>query len=206
LEFVKGTLVSLSLGGDGHLADSPYLDRTTLWQHNMGVAACSEMICNRIRGWAPGEAYTTGLTHDVGKQILLLTQHDQYEQCLAQAASEQRSLYQVEDETLGIDHALVGAQALREWKLSLELVHTVLNHHETELGTQQGKMIAVLQLAHDICFRIGYGTMETVPPNLDGKARERLGLDQETVSAITDDLEQSVESLDAMIRSVAIAA
>ena len=36
LEFVKATLVSLSIGSDGGGIESPYLTRTTLWQHNMG--------------------------------------------------------------------------------------------------------------------------------------------------------------------------
>jgi putative nucleotidyltransferase with HDIG domain len=203
LEFVKATLVSLTIGDDGGGVESPYLTRTTLWQHNMGVAACCEMICNRIRGWQPGEAYTTGLTHDVGKQILLQTHGDEYRECLARAATENEELFLLEDEVLGFDHALVGALALREWKLGPELVHVVLNHHEAQLATEHGKMIAVLQLAHEICRQIGYGNGPDAALRLDGAARERLHLDDETVDGIVSELAESVESLDTIIQSVA---
>ena len=131
----------------------------------------------------------------VGKQILLQTHGDEYRGCLARAATESEELFLLEDEVLGFDHALVGALALREWKLGPELVHVVLNHHEAQLTTEQGKMIAVVQLAHEICHEIGYGNAQEAVVRLEGKARDRLRLDDETVDAVTSELAESVESL-----------
>lgn len=205
LEFVKATLITLGIGGDGQ-CESAYLDKTLMWQHNMGVATACEMICNRISGWQPGEAYTTGLTHDIGKQILLLTHYEDYERVLARAAVEETALYALENDELGLDHALVGALALREWKLSPEVVHVVLNHHDTEMRTEHAKLIAVLQLAHELCVAIGYG----VPPHAitlagDG-AQDRLGLSDAVMESITEDLRLATEDLDGIITAISAAA
>lgn len=202
LEFVKGTVVTLGVGGVGLNKANPYLNPTLAWRHNMSVAACCEMICNHVTGWQPGEAYTTGLTHDVGKQIMLLTRRDQYERCLARAADEQRDLYLVENQVIGMDHALVGALALREWKLSPELVQVVLKHHEANLDAEHGKMVAVLQLAHQICQRVGYGTLRGARPNTSRLPQDRLGLDSAVIDGIVGDLKQHTKSFDDIIKAV----
>ena len=203
LEFVCSTLVILGMDKMSSGVESLYFDRTAYWQHNLGTAACCEMIARRLRHEQPEEAYVVGLTHDIGKQVLLLTWREEYDECLEWAARMRLPLYQVEDERLGLDHAMAGALALREWKFNPELVHIVLNHHELEYGNIQGRLMATVRLAHHICETLGYGSFRDLAVSRpETTAMERLRVDEMFVSEVTCDLENSLEALDAIILAV----
>jgi two-component system, cell cycle response regulator len=202
LDFVSSTLVALGIDRSATAINLPEFDRLAFWQHSMGVAACCEMVATRTRTSVPGEAYLVGLCHDLGKMVLALTQADKYGACLLRAQLSGQSLYEIETETIGLDHALVGASALREWKLSPELIFVVLNHHEDDDITSQGKLLPVLMLAQGICGLVT--APADSPAALRAEARvqmaaRRLRVDDELVLAVRADLEGALSEVQSAV-------
>ena len=203
LEFVCSTLVTLGMDRMSSQVATVYLDRMAFWQHNLGTATCCELIARRLSHDQPGEAHVAGLTHDIGKQVLLLRRKYEYDECLGRAGLLGVPLYEMEEEMLGLDHAMAGALALREWKFNPELVHVVLNHHDQEYGMVQGRLMAVLRMAHHVCRAIGYGSSgDPAPSSLEAASVERLHVDEEFVAEISRDLESTLKELDSTILTV----
>jgi HD-like signal output (HDOD) protein len=160
------------------------------------------MIANRLSNTVPGEAYLVGLCHDLGKLIMALTEGDVYGSCLMQASMTGRSLYDIETETLGADHALVGAGALREWKLNPELIYVVLNHHEEDAVSPQGRALPVLTLAQGVVGAIG-AELES-PQGIRAAQRRQTGMrrlrvDDEFVDSVAANLVSSLDDLQSAV-------
>lgn len=205
LDFVCSTLVALGI--DRVAADHPLpgFDRMAFWEHNLGVAGCSEMITSRLRLAVPGEAYLVGLCHDLGKLVMAISMGRDYRICLERSATAGLPLYELETDVLGLDHALVGASALREWKLSPEAVHLTLNHHEPFVPGSHGKLFSVLLLAQGMT-----GELLTNPDSpLGQQARARkihamrqLSLDEEFVSGLTADVEGNLAKVQSAVKAM----
>lgn len=202
LDFVSSTLVALGIDRAAAQLSLPGFDRLAFWQHSMGVGACCEMIAGRVRNAVPGEAYLVGLCHDLGKLVLALTRPSAYASCLAEARRSHQPLYGLETRRLGLDHALVGAGALREWKLNPELIYGVLNHHEEHYTLPQGRLIPVLHLAQGI-----FGSLEApadeaaVAANAHRRefGRRALQLDEDLVAGVTEDLRVTLDKLQSAV-------
>lgn len=117
-------------------AVAPYLNRAVpgydlkrgdLWRHSMGVAIGAKWVAER-HGWKFGdEAYHAGLLCDIGKlafeKLLRGTDTSQPEWNKASFLELERALF-------GIDHAMLGAEMARRWRLPENLVHTIQYHHD----------------------------------------------------------------------------
>ncbi|NPV48500.1 MAG: HDOD domain-containing protein [Armatimonadetes bacterium] len=204
LDFVSSALVALGL--DRLATDTASLDRRAFWQHNMAVATCCELLARRVSDLAPGEAYLVGLCHDLGKLVLAVTDGEAYGRCVDRAARTGASLFDVETETLGLDHALVGASAMREWNQSPELVFVVLNHHEEDIMRPDNKLLDVLMFAQGVC-----GTMLEDPGSPAAQLAEarrtaamrHLHLDEESAAQVARETEESLEKLQSAVLCLA---
>ena len=117
-------------------AVAPYLNRAVpgydlkrgdLWRHSMGVAIGAKWVAER-HGWKFGdEAYHAGLLCDIGKlafeKLLRGTDTSQPEWNKASFLELERALF-------GIDHAMLGAEMARRWRLPENLVSTIQYHHD----------------------------------------------------------------------------
>lgn len=103
-----------------------------LWLHCMTVAVVMRTIAAampyRIRP-AEDQIYLTGLLHDIGFMALHYLDHDLSNELHRQLRLQaQRSVLEVELETLGITHCYIGSQIARHWNLPAE-IGTVLGYH-----------------------------------------------------------------------------
>jgi putative nucleotidyltransferase with HDIG domain len=202
LDFVCSTLVALGIDRSAAAISLPQFDRMAFWEHNMGVAACAEMVASRIHNTVPGEAYLGGLCHDLGKLVLALTEGDVYGSCLLQAATSGRALYDIETDMTGLDHALVGASALREWKLSPELIYVVLNHHEDDAPSAQGKLLPVLMMAQGIVGSLSATAGSPARSRAEARiavSMRRLRVDDELVEGVSRDLASSLDKVQSAV-------
>lgn len=103
-----------------------------LWSHSMRVGRCARAIAKAESKETKiaGDSFTAGLLHDVGRLILAVTLPRQYEEALAQAASEGVPDSHVERLAFGTAHAEVGAYLLGLWGLPASIVEAVAFHHQ----------------------------------------------------------------------------
>jgi putative nucleotidyltransferase with HDIG domain len=117
-----------------------------LWNHSLEVAALCERIATISRKADPEQAFLAGLVHDVGRLALLrlpLAATERYLRLMDDGCP--RVL--VERVLFGRTHMSIGADALRKWNFSDEIVDSVASHHAPE--RYPSTLSALLYLAEE---------------------------------------------------------
>ena len=153
-----------------------YKEDVGLWEHSIGVAACSRILAEKVGLKEPQEVATAGLLHDLGRIIQKVSFKEEYEKILELTKNGKDPL-QAEKEILGIDHAEMGSFIMKTWNLPDRLVEAVDAHHEFEKAKEFKKEAAVVHLSDILIHVRGYGSSlyRKVPP-LQEKALKTLKL------------------------------
>lgn len=117
-----------------------------LWNHSIDVAATCERLARLSHKADPEQAFLAGLVHDVGRLALLrlpLAATERYLRLMDQGCP--RVL--VERVLFGRTHMSIGADALRKWSFSDEIVDSVASHHAPE--QYPSTLSALLYLAEE---------------------------------------------------------
>jgi putative nucleotidyltransferase with HDIG domain len=121
---------------------------------------------------------SAAMLHDIGK-LVLADAHDDYPERYRRDTPEDRA--RVERRELGLDHAAVGAIALRRWGLPEAIARAVEAHHLREAEGMAGILRLADLLAH---FSHGGG----VTPREMVEAGETIGLDEASLRSLMYEL------------------
>ncbi|PMP94625.1 MAG: HD family phosphohydrolase [Thermodesulfobacterium geofontis] len=136
--------------------DIIYKEDVGLWEHSIGVAACSRILAEKVGLKEPQEVATAGLLHDLGRIVQKVGFKEDYEK-ISELVKNGKDAIQAEKEVLGIDHAEIGSFLMRTWNLPDRLVETVDAHHELEKAKEFKKEAAVVHLSDVLIHVRGYG-------------------------------------------------
>jgi len=104
------------------------LDR--FWDNSRYTAIAGKRLASIVGKVNPDTAYTFGLFHDCGIP-LLTNRYPEYKNVLREAnKSTGRVFTDIEEETLGTNHAIIGYYLARAWGLSDAITHGILDHHD----------------------------------------------------------------------------
>nr|MBN2278528.1 HDOD domain-containing protein [candidate division Zixibacteria bacterium] len=175
------------------------MDIRRIWRHLLEVAQNARIIAELIGYREPEEAFVTGILHDVGIVILLLHFKKDYAELVAKARRNRQELVVVEQDTLGYNHAEIGAELITAWRLPKSLAYAVRNHHnseDTSTNPTEEKLCDIVSLAD----RLAVGSLEIFQTDIARLAREiksmarNLKLDHtETGKIRRDSLSRSLE-------------
>lgn len=165
------------------------LEHGELWKHSQYCAMAARLIARKAKIPALDLAYTAGLLHDIGKVILNHTMKDAYIEVVERASEGDVPFYEVETDVLGFTHADVGAKVAAKWNLPDQLVEAIAYHHNPDQATINPKLTAIIHLADAICVAMGIGIgVDGMLYPMSSKAMELLGMDENAIEAIINDL------------------
>jgi putative nucleotidyltransferase with HDIG domain len=159
------------------------LKRGELWRHSLGVAVGAKWVAER-HGWKFGdEAYHAGLLCDIGKLAFekLLRDND-----TSQVDWQRGAFMDQERAHFGIDHAMLGAEMAKRWRLPDDLVAAIRYHHNPSASTEYQQIIASVHVADAATMMMGVGVgKDGLRYNLDQSAIDQMRLnDQDLVELI----------------------
>ena len=159
----------------------------SLWNHSLDVAEAAANIAGRSGMVNRDEAFLAGLTHDVGKLVIL--------NLPAASLARQERLTRsgcpdpiVERVILGEDHAAIGARVLRGWRFSESIAEAVESHHTPERNASP--LSSVLYFA-ELSLKKDHGLDSTWRDEL-ARTTLRLGTDDSRLPAGFDKLTSSL--------------
>ena len=126
----------------------------------------------------PSAVVVAALLHDVGKLVIAERAPDHFARAVAGAREEQKPLFAVEEDLIGISHAEVGAYLLSLWGLPYPVIEAVAHHHHPERVHQHKlDMITVVYLSNVLAHEAS-GDSSRAPANqaLDEKLLQDMGL------------------------------
>jgi putative nucleotidyltransferase with HDIG domain len=133
------------------------LDVSRLWRHSVVTAVAAETLA-RVTNEAGAVAFTAGLLHDIGKLVLGTVEGSAYSDLLSKAGDFGPDLANAEQETLGVNHASIGACLLSRWGLPENVVTAVRHHHDSSNVTESSaRLAAIIQLANSLAHHLTDG-------------------------------------------------
>lgn len=163
--------------------------------HCAAVGAIGKTIAAK-KGWSgSGQVFLAGLMHDIGKLLMMQTKEFAYDELPADIISTPDQVHLHERSALGWDHAVLGAHALRSWKIPDPIPKVVGWHHQPGRAFQEGGdvglMVACLRIANAVDHRLAEGG------ELDDDFLDELGKDSacEYLAAGADFLKANREAL-----------
>jgi putative nucleotidyltransferase with HDIG domain len=161
----------------GAVGEGYRLEEGELWRHSVAVGIMAKYLAKRrVPGIDPGNAYTAGLLHDIGKRFLSSFVADDFKQIMFKVVKEHCTFVEAEKEIIGVSHAELGGMILSQWEFPSDMEQAVKEHHDPEvLGGNPLSAITALSNALVITMGIGVGA-DGLSTKLQGEGLKRFGI------------------------------
>jgi putative nucleotidyltransferase with HDIG domain len=155
--------------------------------HSLATAAIAKQMALKVGDADAMDCFIAGLLHDFGKVVLAQYMPVEFRDALAVSRLQGTSLHLALRETLGVDHAVVGAMLVEKWRFSPHLVDAIRYQYGPEVVDSD--MVACVFGANQISKKLNFGfagnlLVEEFPPAL----AKRLGGSLDEVIAALGDL------------------
>jgi HD-like signal output (HDOD) protein len=105
------------------------VDVPSFWSHSIACGVGSALLAEAEHESEPQRFFIGGLLHEIGRLILFLNAPHESRQILDRCREEGELSSKVEQEVVGFDHAILGAELAAFWKLPQAIIHTIAGHH-----------------------------------------------------------------------------
>lgn len=177
------------------------LQERLIWEHALVSAIASRAFAKSLRFPRLEEAFIGGLLHDIGKSVMGVKFPERYAALLRSVYNEKGICIDLELETFGFDHAMVGEALVTQWNLAPNLQAAVRWHHDPiQAGGEHRDLAAIVALANQLALeeKVGIGD----PSHLEGathQAMEILALGPEALAGIKEGIRSAIEQDKSMI-------
>lgn len=170
-------------------------DSARFLRHSLACAAASRVLASASAQVDPMEAFIAGLLHDLGKVVL--AQHMAREFTLAVEYSQWHatSLHVALRQTLGLDHAAIGAALLERWQFAPATVQAVRLQADP-IACGETALASCVFLANQTCKRQGLddgASLQVEPTPTD--VLQRLGLSSAHLEGLIGDTRALLEQV-----------
>jgi putative nucleotidyltransferase with HDIG domain len=167
------------------------------WIHSFACA----WVCNRLMLWGGvpqmEEAFVSGLLHDLGKPILWIYQEELYTEVMDLIRTRDVETHVAETQVFGFNHAELGGELVRWWKLPREITSCVRDHHN---GNGLEPAVVLVQLADFVAKLAGF-TDGLNPNNSVGSGPPGIlqYLDRNKVQELVEELRERPEEIQEVV-------
>ncbi len=127
-------------------------NQSEIWEHSLSVALISERLLFLEPQVNPGEVFTAGLLHDIGKIVLSQFVNQEMHQ-IYKLVDAGKNFLEAEKEVLGFTHSEIGASILAHWKFSANIVASAQYYHHPEIINNP--VVNIISLATLISMQLG---------------------------------------------------
>jgi HD-GYP domain-containing protein (c-di-GMP phosphodiesterase class II) len=159
-----------------------------LWVHSLVSAYASKLIAQSLGLNDPDTIFLMGLTHDVGKVVLL--------RAFAEIPQKEKLKIPALLPTIQEAHQSVGNMLLKRWGFGEEFTRVVALHEGANFSDQTNKEILVVHLANLLTRKMGFSFFEW-----DGKdpaelpSAQLLGVSSEVIQSVEERVREIVKDV-----------
>jgi HD-like signal output (HDOD) protein len=171
------------------------LQERLMWEHALATAMAGRAYGKLLRFPRTEEIFLAGLMHDIGKSVMGLKFPERYGALIRTVYNEQGDSLEMELDTFGFDHTMVGEALLQSWNLARNIEHTVRWHHDPlETPQEDRSLCALVALGNQMALtqKIGIGR----PESLASPTRQALEILELTPEALEGCRETVLQTLE----------
>lgn len=183
-----------------------------LWRNSLGTARIAELLA-KAKSRLPGEAYTAGLLHHIGKLLLCTANEEKYFLVLKTMRDSAISDLEAERQLLETDHAELGFAVAKHWEFPPQICQIIAWHHTQLMGKKldDGQYLSqIILLADEIASHIGLDIEDSevvtkVPTLLDkipSSMYENLDFTEPAFASLLTHVRPFMDEIDGMLKLV----
>ncbi|KAF0202690.1 MAG: metal dependent [Gallionellaceae bacterium] len=159
------------------------------WRHSLYCALVARILAKQVRRCDPDAVFTAALLHDIGELVIFnrLPQQAKDALLLVLDSADELPIYQAERQIMGFDHAQVGGELSRQWKLPPMLEECIEFHHDIQSAQRFPREVTLVHIANILALMAEIHTLDPddVSP-IDPQAWEAVGLKSDEVSEVIE--------------------
>ena len=158
-----------------------------LWKHALKAGVACEYIAGQTDAADAGDAFTIGFLHDIGKIILNIFDTMTYQKVKLDVQNG-ADIIEAEEEAFGVNHADIGFQLAKKWKLSVLLANCIKYHHDP-LASSMPKVSCLTHIGD----QLAQDTQDI--PEIDPEILDNFGITMETLQSYREVIDEKTNAL-----------
>jgi len=159
-----------------------------MWVHSLACAYASKLFAQSLSLEDPETLFLMGLTHDVGKVILL--------RAFAAIPQEQKLKTEVILAAIQEAHQSIGSMLLKRWGFGEEFLRIVALHEGSNFSEQTNKEILVVHLSNMLTRKMGISFFEWDGKDLaEQPSATLLGVSTDAIEAVEQKIKETVKDV-----------
>lgn len=185
------------------LSRLPVPNMREYWGHSLRAAIAARVLALHCDVAEPEALFAAGLLHDIGRQIIAAKLPEIAREVEIRAGDTEMSVDEVERAVLGFDHAAVGAELLRTWRLPSTLCEPIAFHHRPLEAADAQIPAAIVHaadiIAHELESTQGGHALSAIVARLPAPLVDILQPDIELLLRVQDELIRSGAALEEIL-------
>jgi HD-GYP domain-containing protein (c-di-GMP phosphodiesterase class II) len=159
-----------------------------LWVHSLVSAFASKLFAQILSLKDPETIFLMGLTHDVGKVVLL--------RAFAEILQEEKLKAEAIMPAIQEAHQSVGSMLLKRWGFGEEFTRVVALHEGANFSEQTNKEILVVHLANMLTRKMGFSFFEWDERDpAEQLSAQLLGLSSEVIQRVEEKVKEIIKDV-----------
>ena len=146
-EQIKNIVIALSMMETLKTMGDRKFPQKKYWMHSIITAVAAQRIADDLGYQTSGEAFTSGLLHDLGILVTYKVFNKEYKQIIDLVKNEGVPYLEAEEKYLGITHQEVGGFLIDKWNLPFAITEVIYNHHNPSLARENTELASLIHLA-----------------------------------------------------------
>jgi HD-GYP domain-containing protein (c-di-GMP phosphodiesterase class II) len=158
-----------------------------LWVHSLACAYGSKLIAQALKFDDKEKYFLMGLSHDVGKILLL--------KAFTDASKGPFLNMDVIETNLQEAHIGLGSMLLKRWKFDAEFINVIAHHEDLEFSPDTVDEILVVHLANMLTRRIGFSLFEDDVDFAELQSATILNIEPEELEGIGEEVKSIISDV-----------
>jgi len=172
------------------------------WSHSLLCGIAAKAVGNTCLSRARESLFVSGLLHDIGELVMFFRMPDTSRKVLERMenASICLDMSQVEREIIGFDHAKVGGELLKTWRLPGTIREAVEFHHTPERAPNFKMEAAVVNIANILAQLAELQTTDrSQAPSIKPQTLQITGLDEGQAMALIPTINEEFTAMKSLL-------
>lgn len=172
------------------------MDMQRFWRNSIYCAVASRLLAIACHALDSERLFVAGLLRDIGHLVMYQSIPDLSQQCIAKAEQSGTPLFEVEQELIGLNYAMVGGTLLQQWGLPKSLYESTALHVKPRESKEYPLETSLIHIATNLTnARETENELDTQMLEIDSIAWTITGLSPDQCIIIQREAELQVDSV-----------